>query len=226
MNSLKLEKSTFLYLTKEMYKLLEKDWKYVQCAIRECLYPFDKMVADRVAEASSADDLKKKLIWIYTCNRVYKQVNAALRRASETEFPVSDDLLLSLYSLFLTAVLLHWSKLGRIQATTFCGLRLPPDQAKVYQRGTYFHWLPFTSSTRVESQARGFSVQGKGMKALFVINNSDVSLWSPRDIVPYSVNGPDFLEVVHPSCAKFCVTNVKKLPYYTEYHIKLLSNAE
>ena len=99
-SSLKLENGSFLYLTEEMYKLLDRDWKYVQHTIRECLYPFDKMVADYVAEASSADDLKERLIWIYTCNQVYKQVNATLRRASESEFLVSDDLLLSLYSLF------------------------------------------------------------------------------------------------------------------------------
>ena len=84
---LKLENGSFLYLTEEMYKLLDRDWKYVQHTIRECIYPFDKMVADYVAEASSADDLKERLIWIYT---------------SELEFPLSDDLLLSLYSLFLT----------------------------------------------------------------------------------------------------------------------------
>ena len=226
-SSMKLEKSTFLYLTKEMYKLLERDWEYVQHTIRECLYPFDMMVADHVAEASSADDLKERLIWIYTCNRVYKEVNAALRRASETEFPVSDDLLLSLYSLFLTAVLLHWTELKRVQATTFRGLTLPEDQANLYQRGTKFHWLPFTSSTREKSQAIQFSFhEDTGLSALFVINNSDVSVWSPRDIVPYSINGPDFLEVVHPSCAKFLVTDVKELSDYTEYHIQLLSNTK
>ena len=181
MNSMKLEKNNFLHLTKEMYKLLERDWEYVWITIRECLCPFDKMVADHMAEASSADDLKERLIWIYTCSRVYKQVNVALRRASEKEFPVSDDLLLYLYTLFLTAIFLHWTKLEIVQATTFRGITLPPHQAILYQRGATFHWLPFTSSTRNYSKARGFSLHGKGKStALFVINNSDVSVESPR----------------------------------------------
>ena len=98
------------------------------------------------------DDLKEIWIWIYTCNLVYKQVNAAMRRVSESEFPVSDDLLLSLNSLFLTAVLLHWTKLECVQETTFRGLTLPSNQAKLYQRGKIFHWLPFTSRTRVKNK--------------------------------------------------------------------------
>ena len=57
-SSVKLENGSFLYLTEEMYKLLDRDWKYVQHTIRKCPYPFDKMMADCVAEASSADDLK------------------------------------------------------------------------------------------------------------------------------------------------------------------------
>ena len=50
-----------------------------------------------------------------------------------------------------------------------------------------------------------------------------MSLWSPHDIVPYSINGPDLLEVVHPSCAQFRVTDVEEFPDHTEYHIQLLA---
>ena len=143
------------------------------------------------------------------------------------KFPVGDDLLLSLYSLFLTSILLQWKELKSTQQTTYRGLTLPFDQAKLYCQGTIFHWLPFTSSTRLKDQAEQFlHFNPDAAKALFVIDNSCISLCSPRDIVPFSVNGFWFLEVVHRPCAKFRVTNVKELANYTEYNIRLFAPDE
>ena len=224
LEALELGNSNFLQVTEKIYTLLETDWTYMQHTVKECLYPLDKLAAEDVELATTSSELKKAMIFIYTCDSVYRQANAALRRASETEFHVSDDLLLSLYSLFLTSILLHWKELESIQQTTYRGLTLPVDQAKLYGQGTTFHWLPFTSSTRVKKQAKQFlHFNPDAAKALFVIDNSCTSLWSPRDIVPFSVNGFWFLEVVHPPCARFHVTNVKELVNYTEYNIRLLA---
>ena len=217
---------TFLDITEKIYQVLEKDWKYVRNTIRECLYPFDTGVACRLENVSSLSNLKKEMIWIYTCNRVYRKQNAALRRASKSEFPVSDDLLLSLYSLFLTSVLLHWKDLQQIQQTTYRGLVMSANQAKLYTKGTTFYWLPFTSSTRVQEQAIGFmknQLERGDERALFIIDNSCNSPWRPLDIVPFSANDSNLLEVVHPPCAKFCVTQVKNLTEYTQYNIQLLA---
>ena len=221
LNGLNLENADLLSITKKMYQLLKKKWDYVRYAVRECIYPFDKVIADRIGSARSFMELKRRFIWTYTCSTVYKHVNAALRRTSETEFPVSDDLLLSLYSLFLTSIILHSEDLERETETTYRGMKMKRNKAELYQEGTTFHWMSFTSTTKNESIARAFSRIGAGdANVVFVIDNSEQSIWSPRSIKAFSKFKSEE-EVVHPPCARFCVARVTEKPEYTEVYIKL-----
>ena len=215
--------SDFTTMSEKMYDLVESDWEYVRCAIAECLYPFDKVLAEKLRSVQFKDELKEVIVWIYTNNSVHNQVNAALRRTSNTDFPVGDDLLLSLYSLFFHSILLYWDKLTKVTQTTYRGVVLPADQADKYKEGVAFCWLPFTSSCLKPEAAKQFWKAGSdGLHpAVFEIDNRQASEWSPRNIASMSRYKGEG-EAIYPSGARFQVTRVQQMAKYTKYTIKLL----
>ena len=213
--------SDFTKMSEQMYNLLENDWEYVRCAVTECLYPFDKAIAEDLRCIQSKDELKEKIIYIYTHDSVYLKVNGALRRASNTDFPVGDDLLLSLYSLFFHSILLCWDELKKVTQITYRGVGLPADQADKYKEGVTFCWLPFTSSSCIPDVAQIFISRSNTKPAVFEIDNHQSSQWSPRNIASMSKYKEE-MEVLHPSGARFQVTGVEQMPDHTKYKIKLL----
>jgi hypothetical protein len=221
--------STMQELAEEIYNLLEMNWLKYKEAIAETLYPFSPQLNKQLNNATNKKEFYNKLINIYTSNYVYSKVNEAMRRASALQAPTGDDMLLSLYSLCLQAVLINWDQLEPFTGTTFRGMTLEKDQSISYTQGTKFIWFSFTSASQKEQVAGGFIQLNKSdickteSETTFIIENKGMqSKLKPVKIDKFSdYEGEQ--EVLYPAGTAFQVDKVEELVSYKKVYLSLLN---
>ena len=239
LEKIELEQCSFAKMCGIVYDLLQGDHEFVQNAVVACMRPFDRIIADEIKGSKTLHQFQKAMIKVFTFNgHFYKCVNGALRRAAfvvqehfggktNARSPKGNDMTLSMYTLFLQAILLYWEELPKVTVTTYRSVRLPVEHAKRYQPNTAICWLPFSSSSSREKDVaeKLLCSSDDGIPIMFKINNQKESIWSPRDIAQFSWLKTEE-EVLHPCGTKFVIRDRKEMPEYIMFEIELVKHIE
>ena len=172
--------------------------------------------------------VESALVYMYTEEHIYEDLNVALRQHDCTEKSLtSAEYNLAAYATALLATLLYWQTLPEYSGTTFRVIGHVPniDQAlEKYEVGSNVVFPAFTSSSRVPLLHFGTSDEF----ILLEIDNSQHSFWSPNDIAKLSdITGEQ--ELLYPCLAEFKVmSRLAKKPYEDKYYhtiqIQLVEN--
>jgi hypothetical protein len=192
-------------LTRHIFHMLETNWESYKCVIARTLYPFSVELYNMLENIKkSKDEFYGTLIEIYTMEYVYKQVNKAMRRAAAGKAPTGDDILLSLYSLCLQAVIVHWDKLKSFQSNCYRGLDLKDDEFDYYKEGAKCYWFSFTSTSQKKE-----IIEAYGDTKFIIKNEWKIKKLHPKQIEEYSKTKEDF-EVLYPAGVKFKIQSIEK----------------
>ena len=218
-------KGNFLGELKSIYNILEKNPNSAKNRIETGLVKIN----NSISLPETPDALKTELIRLYTSNAIYSFLNSALNQHACTNKPsLADfDKNIAAYATALFAVLLYWPELNTCSQTTYRGFNVSDIQKTLedYEQGNNIVFTTFTSSSIEEDEAFNF-MKDTVKNILLVFNNSQDSVWKPRDIAAYS----DYViekECLYPPAAKFRVTSIprnvsKHGKAYHEIHLQIV----
>ncbi|OWF39798.1 hypothetical protein KP79_PYT22879 [Mizuhopecten yessoensis] len=178
----------------DIYKLAEMKWTLQKNIIVESLPKSYTKAADFIRNTFSLEAFYNQTVYVYTTRLIYREFNAALR-----EYRTNSETPFGPYALVLNVVVSKWTALTAYQGKTYRGVNFTTDE---YTVNTIFSWTAFTSSSENILQGCEFA-----HKALFVIDNSAVSNWRPKNVEGLS----DYTheqERLYPMSAMFKVTMV------------------
>lgn len=223
--AVKIRQCPFIDSLKSVFNFLQKNRNDIKLRITETLKQGYRTGYATLNKAKDLSKLESTLIYMYTDDDIYKDLNFALSQHKCTKKTLDQkDKELAPYAAALLATLLYWEKLPGDKGTTYRmigGVRGDINSAlKSYQKGKSVVFPAFTSSTNLIDAAFNFIGESiKDNNILLIIDNSTPSLWRPKDIQSYS-KYPDEREFLYPSVAKFRVLDkpVKKARDQRSYY--------
>ena len=179
---------------------LGDNWKRARDVVLKEIHGFDATLSESLAKTTDIEPFSKKLIRWYTTNNIYKELNEELRNQSINK-PNTEKF--KAYSALTNTILLqNVLKQPVYTQKTFRRMDLKESEIQRYSKGKEFSWLSFTSSSSKKKES--FSEN-----CMFVIDNSQSCVWSPRGISSFSAYQAE-LEYLYPCGAQFRVTKVEK----------------
>nr|XP_022296006.1 uncharacterized protein LOC111105848 [Crassostrea virginica] len=155
-------------------------------------------------ETKDVNQLESALVYIYTDDNIYPDLNAALRQHDCTYKALTlKDKDMAAYATALLTTLLYWESLPEYTKTTyrvFGSLTNINEALKKYELGSTVVFPAFTSSA--VSPLPQFANSDENI--LLEIDNSQPSFWTPTDIAKLS-RYPSETELLYPSLAEFKV---------------------
>ena len=201
----------------KVFPFVPNNWKKAKSVVLTEIHKFDATLSERLAKITKIDSFCKELIRWYTADFIYKKLNKELRNQSinkpntKTEFKA--------YSALTNAILLqNVLKQPVYTQKTFRRMNLKVSDIKKYSKGKEFAWLSFTSSSSKKKESFYEN-------CMFVIDNSQSCVWSPRGISSFSEYQAE-LEYLYPCGAQFRVTKVEKVNGKTQIHMELICKTE
>lgn len=200
-----------------LYKLSETQPGVRQLVTTE-LYKFKNGIPNSQFKDYSSFNIA--VLHFYTTYYAYREINTCLREHQcITKSLTQNEEYLAPYSAVLMSVLLYWSELKVETGTTYRGIHLEPQQIDEFIEGLKFTWPSFISSSRNEA---GASL--KDFPCIFVFDNSEVSLWSPKRIAEYAHN-PNQEEALYPPGVQFQVIKKQEnVDGKTRINLKLITS--
>lgn len=207
--AVKIRQCPFIDSLKSVFNFLQKNRNDIKLRIAEALKQGYRTGYATLNKAKDLSKLESTLIYMYTDNDIYKDLNFALSQHKCTKKTLDQkDKELAPYAAALLATLLYWETLPGDKGTTYRmigSVRGDINSAlKSYQKGKSVVFPAFTSSTNLIDAAFNFIGESKDNNILLIIDNSTPSLWRPKAIKRYS-KYPTEGEFLYPSVAEFKV---------------------
>ncbi|VDI32114.1 Hypothetical predicted protein [Mytilus galloprovincialis] len=182
------------------------------------LYKFKNRIHNK--EFKDYSSFNEAVIHFYTTYYAYREINTCLREHQcITKSLTQNEEYLAPYSAVLMSVLLYWPVLKVETGTTYRGIHLEPQQIDEFIEGLKFTWPSFISSSRNEAGA-----SFKNFPCIFVFDNSEVSLWSPKRIAKYAYD-PNQDEALYPPGVQFQVIRKQEnADGKTRIYLKLITS--
>ena len=199
-------KGDFFGSLKSVYDIIQADRNVAKIRIGEGLQrSFGNSYSSLLNKATDVNKLESALVYMYTENHIYGDLNAVLRQHDCTykSFTLKDRDMAA-YATALLTTLLYWESLPEYTKTTyrvFGGLTNINESLKKYELGSTVVFPAFTSSSvrpLLDDFANSYG------NILLEIDNSQPSFWTPNNITNYSAF-PAEEEVLYPSLAEFRV---------------------
>jgi len=202
----------------DVYNYIAGNWKPVNDKICKDF----KAYGDTFCTATTTmNEFFQKVIRTYNDDSLFGVDKALTRQGIIYGYsPTSEEMTVGAYALTLDAILMYWGSLETITYTTYSGVNIEEseDMAK-YQIGTTFTWLTFTSASITESET--FKLKN----TLFVIDNSQESLWQPKDVRGIQNIRGD-IDVMYPVGTQFRITDRTTSPLQTRIYLKLINKVD
>lgn len=213
------ERPTGLFLDslKFVFTILQNKKNETKWRIADALKPkYSHGYQSLLRKAKDPNDLESTLVFMYTDDDIYGDLNYALSQHKCTAKTLDQkDKAFAPYAAALLATLLYWGGVQGYDGVTYRmigNVRGDIKSAlKLYGKGNSVVFPAFSSSSNLIDAAFNFIEDSSDKNILLIIDNSTPSLWRPKDIQRYSKyrNEGEFL---YPSVAKFRVLDkpVKK----------------
>ena len=190
---------------KSVYDIIQADRSAAKMRIGDGLQrSFGNSYSSLLNKATDVNKLESALVYMYTEDHIYPDLNAALRQHDCTYKALTlKDRDMAAYATALLTILLYWESLPEYSKTTYRlygGLTNISEALKKYELGSTVVFPAFTSSS--VSPLLQFAKSYKNI--LLEIDNSQPSFWTPNDIVKHSAY-PEETELLYPSLAEFRV---------------------
>jgi len=162
--------------------------------------------------SSDINKRQKQLLWIYTSNKIFSQLNSCLRTDNEDYMKLSAGYIYELREVFRT----DKSILKFFKGTAYRGIRIEKPaiffKDNNYKKDEELVWASFTSTSVKKKAAQSF---GHGAMSISYEIRCSANIYgkkatyAPADIAPYS-DYPKEAEVLFPPHTRFRIVNIKK----------------
>ena len=210
---------------KSVYDIIQADRNAAKMRIGEGLQnSFPNSYINLNEKTKDVNQLESALVYVYTEDHIYPDLNAALRQHDCTYKALTlKDRDMAAYATALLTTLLYWESLPEYTKTTyrvFGGLTNITEALKKYELGSTIVFPAFTSSS-VRHLLDKFGNSNENI--LLEFDNSRPSFWTPNDIAKHSAY-PNETELLYPSLAEFSVISKPEIETENEkiyYKIRL-----
>ena len=219
-------KGDFFGSLKSVYDFIQANRKAAKMRIGNGLQrSFKNSYYSLLKKATNINKLESALVFMYTENNIYGDLNTALRQHNCTHKALTQkDQDKAAYATALLTTLLYWKSLPEYNKTTyrvFGGVTNITEALKKYELGSSIVFPAFSSSS--DSPLLQFANSYGNI--LLKIDNSEPSFWTPNDIAKHSAY-PGENELLYPSLAEFRVMSkpMRKTiggTVYYEIHLQL-----
>lgn len=208
--AVKIKQCPFVDSLQSVFNFLQQNRNDIKRKIAEALKQRYRIgYQTLINKAKDLSKLEGTLVYMYTDNDIYKDLNFALSQHKCTKKTLEQkDKELAPYAAALLATLLYWTKLPGYGDATYRmigNVRGGINSAlKSYQQGKSVVFPAFTSSTNLMNATFNFIGPSSDNNILLIFDNSSPSLWRPKAIQGYS-KYPTEAEFLYPSVAEFKV---------------------
>ena len=219
-------KGNFFGSLKSVYDIIRADRNATKIRIEKGLKSsFTNSYNSLNTKAKDVNNLESALVYMYTENYIYGNLNAALRQHDCTYKVLTvKDKDMAAYATALLTTLLYWESLPEYNKTTYRvigGVTNITEALKKYELGSTVVFPAFSSSSN--SPLLHFAYSDANI--LLEIDNSQPSFWTPNDIAQHSAFAGEN-ELLYPALAEFRVMSKpeKKTSggsVYYEIHLQL-----
>ena len=215
-------KGDFFGSLKSVYDFIQADRNAAKMRIGEGL---KRSFINSYNSLNTKANLESALVYMYTENYIYGNLNAALRQHDCTYKALTvKEKDMAAYATALLTTLLYWESLPEYNKTTYRvigGVTNITEALKKYELGSTVVFPAFSSSSNSPLLHFGSS----DANILLEIDNSQPSFWTPNDIAKHSAY-PTENELLYPSLAEFRVLSKPEKKtnggsVYYEIHLQL-----